>query len=77
MHCLVGTFLKEGVTDERNNYNGDTLYALKIILPPNKSRVLYVNSSEDLERWSFKLKEAAGYSNIYDFYDMDKVLGKG
>jgi len=38
MHCLVGTFIKE-LPEE--NSGGDTLWPVKIVIPPNKSRVLY------------------------------------
>lgn len=40
MHCLVGTFLKE-MAEEVSPSGKVKMYPVKIILPPNKSRILY------------------------------------
>ena len=44
MHCLVGTFIKELPPEQTPTL---LLYPVKIILPPNKSRVLYFRTVED------------------------------
>lgn len=44
MHSLVGTFIKDNLPEETNPSNGHLLYPIKIVLPPNKSRVLYFPS---------------------------------
>jgi hypothetical protein len=46
MHSLVGTFAKE-LPEEVVKDQGIKIYPVKIILPPNKSRILYFESSED------------------------------
>lgn len=43
MHCLVGTFIKE-MTEEKSPESRQSFYPVKIVLPPNKSRVLYFSS---------------------------------
>ena len=45
MHCLVGTFIKD-LPCENAEEQGLKLYPVKIILPPNKSRILYLDSYE-------------------------------
>ncbi len=40
MHSLIGTFIKE-MPPESSVSEGCILYPIKIILPPNKSRLLY------------------------------------
>lgn len=74
MHCLVGTFCKELGPE----HSGDqTLWPIKITLPPNKSRVLYFNSELDQKKWADVFKEAIGYANLFDYYDVKSTLGKG
>lgn len=45
MHCLAGTFVKE-IAEERCPETNRTLYPVKIVLPPNKSRILYFDTVE-------------------------------
>lgn len=40
MHCLSGTYLKE-TSEEVKDSKGVTYYALKIVIPPNKSRLVF------------------------------------
>jgi hypothetical protein len=40
MHSLIGTFYKD-VPNEKSESENCILYPCKIILPPNKSRILY------------------------------------
>ena len=76
MHSLVGTFIKD-LPDEQSGQLQHTLYPLKIILPPNKSRILYFWTKIDQEKWLHLIKEAVGYANLFDFYTLDKTLGSG
>lgn len=50
MHCLAGTFVKE-IADENCPETGRVLYPVKIVLPPNKSRILYFDSQDQQKRW--------------------------
>jgi hypothetical protein len=43
MHSLIGTFIKE-IESEVSQSENCTLYPVKIVLPPNKSRILYFKS---------------------------------
>jgi hypothetical protein len=76
MHCLAGTFVKEIPSEECPDTNR-LLYPVKIVLPPNKSRILYFESNESQKEWMVMLLKAMGFANLFDFYDMGKTLGKG
>ena len=76
MHCLAGTFIKE-IPAESCPDTDRTFYPVKIVLPPNKSRILYFGSAELQTQWLKRLLAAIGYSSITDFYDVSTVLGKG
>jgi len=76
MHCLTGTFIKD-IPEETCPDTGKPFYPVKIVLPPNKSRILYFDSKELQEQWLSTLCSALGYSNLFDYYEMGKVLGKG
>lgn len=43
MHCLAGTFVKE-IPVEKDATDGKVYYPIKIVLPPNKSRIIYLES---------------------------------
>ena len=45
MHCLAGTFVKE-IPQEECPDTRRKLYPVKIVLPPNKSRILYFEGVE-------------------------------
>ncbi len=53
------------------------LYPVKIVLPPNKSRILYFPSLEKQKEWMQMLLKAMGFANLFDFYELGKTLGKG
>lgn len=40
MHSLIGTFIKE-IPAEFSKSENAMLYSVKVLLPPNKSRILY------------------------------------
>ena len=46
MHCLIGTFIKE-MSEETSPTSKKKYYPLKVLLPPNKSRIFYFNSLKD------------------------------
>jgi hypothetical protein len=46
MHSLIGTFIKE-MPPEESQSEGCSLYPVKIVLPPNKSRLLYFKKEID------------------------------
>ena len=45
LHSMIGTFIKEMPKEFSNSENSD-LHPVKIVLPPNKSRILYFKSDE-------------------------------
>ena len=44
MHSLTGTFIKE-IPPEKDPDSEKLFYPVKIVLPPNKSRILYFDSA--------------------------------
>lgn len=75
MHCLVGTFIKE--FQQEKSGDNSAFWPIKITLPPNKSRVLYFKTQNEQSKWAEVLKEAIGYANLFDYYEVSKPLGKG
>lgn len=56
----------------------DGYYAIKIALPPTKSRMIFFKKQEEQVLWQTRLLNAMGFQNIYDFYeDLNHLLGKG
>ena len=47
------------------------------MLPPNKSRIFYFETVALQKKWMSQIKEAIGYTNLFDFYDLQTNLGKG
>jgi len=76
MHSMIGTFIKEMPKEFSKSENAD-LFPVKIMLPPNKSRILYFKSQDDQNKWLENCKKVVGYSNLFDFYTFEENLGKG
>ena len=47
------------------------------MFPPNKSRVYYLLTQEDKERWMRAIKKVIGYSSLHDYYEIKDTVGKG
>lgn len=69
MHCLVGTFIKE-MEPESCPSSAQVFYPIKVMLPPNKSRIFYFETVQLQKKWMNQIKEAIGYTNLFDFYDL-------
>lgn len=76
MHSLTGTFIKE-LPAEKDPDSDQMYYPVKIVLPPNKSRILYFASVETQTNWHQKLLNAINFSNINEYYELTHTLGKG
>lgn len=48
-----------------------------MVIPPNKSRLIFFSKREDQQQWITWLQEAMGCSNVFKYYTLDKTLGKG
>ena len=53
------------------------MWPVKIILPPNKSRLIYFGTLAEQIACLNALNLANGSSDFYSFYRLDYVLGKG
>ena len=73
MHNLSGCFIKDNGTKVIN----DTTYYSFSLVFPSKERSFYCNSKEIYDNFSNKLKEAFGYLNFFDYYEMLDDLGEG
>ena len=76
MHSMIGTFIKE-MPGEMSQSENCQLYPVKIVLPPNKSRILYFKGEGQQTEWLNRLKQVVGYSNLFDYYNFEDNLGKG
>jgi hypothetical protein len=76
MHSLIGTFIKQ-MPAEMSQSEGCLLYPVKIVLPPNKSRLLYFKDENVQQKWVKHLNTTIGHTNMFDFYDFKDDLGKG
>ena len=59
MHSMIGTFIKE-MPDEFSNSENCNLHPVKIVLPPNKSRILYFKSKDSQNDWLDRLQKIVG-----------------
>lgn len=50
---------------------------MKVVLPPNKSRILYFSTSEQQKKWITAIRKVVGEQNVNEFYEMTNNLGKG
>lgn len=75
MHNLIGVFIKD--EEEEHLDSQTTLYPFKLIFPPSKARVYYLQTKEEKEKWIRAIKKVIGYSNLFDYYDVKEPLGKG
>lgn len=75
MHNLSGVFIK----DDSEEYLDSTtvLYPFTLIFPGNKPRTYYLLNKDDKAKWMTAIKQAIGYSNLFDYYDIKETLGKG
>lgn len=60
-----------------NAQAGKNFHPVKLVIPPNKSRLIFFSQQTDQVTWMARLQRAMGYSNIFQFYNLDKTLGKG
>ena len=73
MHNLSGCFVKENGT---KNINDKTYYCFTLVFP-SKERSFYCNTKEIYDNFNHALKEAFGYLNFFDYYEMLDDLGEG
>jgi hypothetical protein len=76
MHSLKGTFVEEKGFRDTKTEEGSK-WTIKIKVSAQKARILYFQEESEYKRWVDQLKRASGYSNLMEFYDMVKDVGKG
>ena len=73
MHNLSGCFVKDNGTKKIDNIR---YYSFTLVFP-SKERKFYCDSKEIYDNFTQKLKEAFGYLNFFDYYEMLDDLGEG
>ena len=73
MHNLSGCFVKENGS---KNINNKIYYCFTLVFPA-KERSFYCSSKEIYDNFNSALKEAFGYLNFFDYYEMLDDLGEG
>ena len=73
MHNLSGCFVRE---NGAKNINDKTYYCFTLVFP-SKERSFYCSSKEVYDNFNRCLKEAFGYLNFFDYYEMLDDLGEG
>jgi len=76
MHSLQGLFVKK---KDPVALEGDSKpsYPIKIVISQSKARVIYFDNETQREEWLKAIKEASGSSDVEEFYNSLKELGKG
>jgi len=73
MHNLSGSFIQEN----GHRIVGDIKYYCFSIIFQNKTRNYYCQNKETAKLWIDKIKEAIGYQNFFDEYDIVSDIGQG
>lgn len=71
---LMGAYVKQEETSV--NLRGFQLYAFSVQMQ-KKKLMLYAPSDIDRNVWIQKIREAVGYSNLFSFYEIGRIIGKG
>lgn len=74
MQSIAGVFIKSEMEETQDD--NSVLHPFMLIFP-NKRRIYYLETKEERDQWVEKIKQAIGYSNLHDFYDLQDSLGKG
>ena len=48
-----------------------------MLIFPNKRRIYYLSSKAEKDKWMDAIKQAIGYANLYDYYELKESLGQG
>lgn len=74
MQSIAGVFIKSEMEETQDD--NSVLHPFMLIFP-NKRRIYYLETKEERDQWVERIKQAIGYSNLHDFYDLHDSLGKG
>eukprot|EP00826_Nyctotherus_ovalis_P063776 TRINITY_DN9353_c0_g2_i2.p1 TRINITY_DN9353_c0_g2~~TRINITY_DN9353_c0_g2_i2.p1 ORF type:complete len:309 (+),score=103.71 TRINITY_DN9353_c0_g2_i2:1413-2339(+) len=74
MLSLAGTFIKEELEEIADKKTA--LFPFSICFVKKKT-TFYTVKKNEREEWVKYLKEAIGYSNLHDYYELKETLGKG
>jgi len=74
MQSLAGVFIK---SEMEETFDDGTVFYPFMLIFPNKRRIYYLETREERDQWVCKIKEAIGFADLHDFYDIQESLGKG
>ena len=76
MHSLIGTYVLE-LPELKIDDLQISVWPLKVIIPPTKSRMLYFHTLAEQKRWSHLLQDQIGFRSVEDYYTLKATLGHG
>ena len=74
MHTLVGTFISLEVA-KRDEETGQSMYPIKIGMPPKFSRRIYFTDKAIQDKWLGQMKKVSRSKEFADFYNKEVELG--
>uniref|UniRef100_A0A7S3CR78 non-specific serine/threonine protein kinase n=1 Tax=Strombidium rassoulzadegani TaxID=1082188 RepID=A0A7S3CR78_9SPIT len=74
MQSLAGVFIKSELEETLDD---NVVYFPFMLIFPNKRRIYYLETREERDKWVERIKQAIGYANLHDFYELKESLGKG
>jgi hypothetical protein len=73
-HYIVGCFVKENGSEKIGEKD---YYSFTLKFPDFSKRQFFNENKDNIKTWITNLREATGYRNFFDFYNIDKTIGKG
>jgi calcium/calmodulin-dependent protein kinase I len=74
LYILVGVYITK---EEPEMFQDELkLYPFTLVFP-HKSRTFYCIKESECNGWIKVLKEAVGYSDFFDFYELGEIIGRG
>ena len=75
MHSLIGVFIKAEKEEQLDQKT--VIYPMKLYFPMNKVRVYYTRTKDERNKWVNAIKQAIGYAQVEDYYEIQGIIGKG
>lgn len=78
MHSMVGSYAEVKENKQITiDHKPVSAAPLKLLVGPQKARVIYFLSKKMADDWYASIKEASYYANLFDYYEFIKDLGQG
>eukprot|EP00831_Metopus_contortus_P044835 TRINITY_DN35942_c0_g2_i1.p1 TRINITY_DN35942_c0_g2~~TRINITY_DN35942_c0_g2_i1.p1 ORF type:complete len:199 (-),score=61.51 TRINITY_DN35942_c0_g2_i1:76-672(-) len=74
MRNLSSSFVKE---EPQQLMEGMSYFPFTLIFSQIRSKKYFTSTKEECKKWLEEIKDAIGYANLQDYYDIKESLGKG